>query len=382
MSTPIYLDYNATTPVDPRVMATMLPYFTEKFGNAASSAHRYGWEASAAVEKAREQLASLIGAQSPAELTFTSGATEANNLALKGALAASRIKNPHVITQQTEHDSVLGTCHFLERHGVEVTYLPVDAEGRVSSEILRSALTDRTALVSIMTANNEIGTIQDIPALAAVVHAESTALFHTDAVQAAGKLPLDVAISGVDLLSLSAHKLYGPKGVGALYVRKRRPPITLTPLIHGGGQERGLRSGTLAVPLIVGFGAAAEIAQSDLATDAARISALKSRFLTALQTQISGVHINGHPTASLPNTINLSFDDIDASALIALMPGLALSSGSACTSGTLGGSHVIQALGHARSSLRISLGRPTLDRDIDAALSLIVEAVHKHRSFV
>ena len=377
---PIYLDYNATTPVDPEVLAAMLPFFMEKFGNAASSTHLYGWEANAAVSKARQAVAALIGAPSATSIVFTSGATEANNLALKGLVAASRLSHPHLITQKTEHGCILDTCHFLESQGARITYLDVDSHGRVTPQQVESALTDETVLVSIMSANNETGTVHPIADIAAIVHRHPHARFHTDAVQAAGKLPIDVEADGIDLLSLSAHKCYGPKGIGALYLGKRRPPIALIPLLHGGGHENGSRSGTLAVPLIAGFGKAAQLARTRLSEDIARVSGQRRRLLEHLTGAIDGIIVNGHPTDCLPNTLNLSIPGIDANTLIAAMPDLALSAGSACASGSLAGSYVIDALCHdparVRSAVRISLGRVTTDADVDSAGAILVKTIN------
>jgi cysteine desulfurase len=310
VKTPIYMDNNATTRVDPRVVAEMLPYFTEKYGNAASRNHPFGWEAEAAVEEARERIAAIIGA-SAKEIIFTSGATESDNLALKGVAAMYKKKGNHVVTQATEHKAVLDTCKRLERDGFQVTYLPVDKYGQVSAEQVREAITDKTILVSIMAANNEIGTLQPVKAIGKLCK-EKGVLFHTDAVQTIGKLPIDVEDMGIDLLSMTAHKLYGPKGIGALYVRKKDPRVRLEPQIDGGGHERGMRSGTLAVPLIVGFGAACEIAGREMAEESERTRSLRERLREAIMDQLPETYLNGHATERLPGNANISFAYVGA----------------------------------------------------------------------
>lgn len=374
MAMPIYLDHHATTPCDPRVVEAMLPYFTEKFGNAASRTHLYGFVANTAVERAREQVAALLGA-SPKEIIFTSGATEADNLAILGVAEATG-HTRRVITSAFEHKAVLDPCAALERRGWEVVRLPVSRDGLVSPDDLRRALERPASLVTIMLANNEVGTVQPIAELATIARERGT-VFHTDAAQAPGKIP--VTGLGADLVSLSAHKLYGPKGIGALYVRRGRPKVPIEPVFFGGGHERGLRSGTLAVPLIVGFGVAAEIAAEDLLSgEVDRLRALRDRLLDGVRA-IGGVHVNGTMDARLPNNLHLSFDGVDGEALLLSVKELALSSGSACTSATLEPSHVLRAMGlsaeHLHGSLRFGLGRPTTDADIDTAIAVLRERV-------
>ena len=381
LQTPVYLDNNATTPVDPRVVEAMLPMFTETFGNAASHSHAFGWRAEAAVEKAREQVARLIGADAK-EIIFTSGATESDNLAIKGAAQMYRDKGNHIITCATEHKAVLDTCHYLQGHGFEVTWLPTDETGRVAPAAVAEAITDRTILITIMAANNEIGTIHPIAEIGAVAK-KAGVLFHTDATQAVGKIPIDVEAMGIDLLSLSGHKLYGPKGVGALYVRRRGPRVRLAIQMHGGGHERGMRSGTLNVPGIVGVGAAAEICQKEMADDAERLTRLRDRLEKGIVGQLEMVKLNGHPTERLPNTLNLSFAYVEGESLMMKMKDVAVSSGSACTSASLEPSHVLRALGVeddlAHSSIRFSLGRFTTEEEIDYAVERVVAAVRKLR---
>jgi cysteine desulfurase len=383
MKRPVYLDAHATTPVDPRVLAAMRPYFAEDFGNAASRTHAYGWRAEEAVDRAREQAGALLRA-SPKEIIWTSGATESNNLALLGVMEAARDRGDHLVTCVTEHPSVLDPARELERRGFRVTRLPVDPSGLLDPDLLRDALDDRTLLVSIMTANNEIGTVQPIAELAAIVRAESRALFHTDAAQAAGKLPIDVERDGIDLLSLSAHKIHGPKGVGALFVRRRRPSVRLSPVFFGGGHERGLRSGTLNVPGIVGLGVALEIAAVEMEADAERLRRLRDRLHHAIETELDGVRLNGHPECRLPNNLNLSFDGVEAEALLNEIPGLAVSTGAACSSASPEPSHVITALGfpdsRAQSSIRFGLHRFTTEDDVDFAAAEMVRAVRKLRA--
>jgi cysteine desulfurase len=375
----IYLDHHATTPVDQRVLETMLPFFSQKFGNAASRQHRFGWEANDAVEKARKQIAALIGA-STKEIVFTSGATEANNLAIKGAAEAARSRGDHIVTVATEHKAVLDPCKRLESQGWRVSVLPVDGDGRVDVRDVEQAVTDRTALVSVMAANNETGVVQPVREIAAIAHAKG-ALVHTDAVQAVGKVPLDVESLGVDLLSMSAHKLYGPKGVGALFVR-RRPPISLLPQFDGGGHERGLRSGTLNVPGIVGFGAAAEIARDEMPGESTRLAGLRDRLLERLDAAVDGVTVNGGRAARLPGSLNVSFPRIDGEALLVSLEGVAVSSGAACT--TAEPSHVLLAMGLrkdlALASLRFGLGRWTTEEEIDEASRRVAETVTHLRS--
>jgi cysteine desulfurase len=381
VQTPIYMDNHATTRTDPRVVEAMLPYFTEKFGNAGSRNHRFGWEAEAAGDRAREQVAALVGAASR-EIVFTSGATEANNLALKGAAAMYKHKGNHLVTVVTEHKAVLDPCKRLQRDGFAVTYLPVDRYGRVTPEQVADAITEKTILVSVMAANNEVGTLQPIREIGRVCK-EKGVLFHTDAAQAAGKVPLDVEEMGIDLLSLSAHKMYGPKGVGALYVRRGEPRVRLEPQIDGGGQERGLRSGTLPVPLVVGFGAAAELCQAEMAGEAKRLSALRERLREGLQGRLEGVTLNGHPTERLPGNLNLSFAFVQGEALLMPLKDVAVSSGSACTTANPEPSYVLKALGVpdelARGSLRFGLGRFNTQEEVDYAVEAVARAVGQLR---
>ncbi len=382
VKTPIYFDNNATTQIDPRVLAAMMPYLTDTFGNAASRSHVFGWRAEEAVETARRQVASVIGG-GPKDIVWTSGATESDNLAIKGVAEMYSEKGRHIITAATEHKAVLDTCQYLETRGFEVTYLPVDPQGRVTAEQVAAAITDRTILVTIMAANNEIGTIHPIAAIGALCK-ERDVFFHTDATQAFGKIPLDVDAMGVDLLSCSGHKIYGPKGVGALYVRRRKPRVRLAGQMHGGGHERGMRSGTLNVPGIVGFGAAAELAQNDMAEDAARIAALRDRMHESICSRLDHVTLNGHPTERLPQTLNLSFAYVEGEALMMKFRDLAVSSGSACTSASLEPSYVLRALGVgdelAHSSIRFSLGRFTTEEEIDFAVKQIVQGVTELRA--
>jgi cysteine desulfurase len=383
MPRPVYLDYHATTPVDPRVLDAMLPYFSEHFGNAASRQHAYGWKALEAVDAARTQVADLIGA-SAGEIVFTSGATESNNLAIKGVAHALGDRGDHVITAVTEHKSVLDSCARLERDGWRVTRLGVDREGFVDLSALASAMTDRTVLVSVMAANNEIGVIQPLAEIAAVCHRHG-ALFHTDAAQAAGKIPLDVEAMGIDLLSLTAHKFYGPKGAGALCVRRRKPRIALACQIDGGGHEHGLRSGTLNVPGAVGLGAAAAICRAGMAAESERLGRLRDRLLDGLRRGIDGVGVNGPlGAARLPHNLHVSFDGIEGEALLMALGDLAVSTGSACSSGSQAPSHVLEAIGatgdHARASIRFGLGRATTDEDIDFAIERVTAVVGSLRA--
>ena len=381
VTTPIYMDNNSTTRVDPRVVEAMLPYFTEKFGNAASRNHPFGWEAEAAVEEARDQIATLIGA-SAKEIIFTSGATESNNLAIKGVAAMYKKKGNHVITQATEHKAVLDTCKRLERDGFQVTYLPVDKFGQVHSEQVRAALTDKTVLVSIMAANNEIGSIQPIQAIGKLCKSKGV-LFHTDAVQAVGKIPVDVEAMGIDLLSLTAHKIYGPKGIGALYVRKKDPRVRLEPQIDGGGHERGMRSGTLPVPLIVALGTACDIARREMASEAERTFRLRERLRKGIMGQLPETYVNGHPTDRLPGNANISFAYVEGEGLMMGIKDVAVSSGSACTSASLEPSYVLRALGVgdelAHSSIRFGLGRFNTDAEVDFVVDLVTREVNRLR---
>ena len=373
----IYLDHHATTPVDARVLEAMLPYFTEKFGNAASKQHRFGWEANDAVERARKQVAALIGASSK-EIVFTSGATEANNLAIKGMAKARRGERDHLVTVATEHKAVLDPIVRLEREAWRVTVLPVSPSGLIDLPALAAAVTERTALVSVMAANNEIGVLQPIAEAAAIAHAKG-AWFHSDAVQAVGRVPFDVQASDVDFASLTAHKIYGPKGVGALYVRKR---IVIAAEIDGGGHERGLRSGTLNVPGIVGFGRAAEIARAELPAEANRLRRLRDRLLDGLRAKTDGMRVNGTIDERLPGNLNVSFDGIDGEALLVSLDDVAVSSGAACTQAEP--SHVLVALGLSRdqalASLRFGLGRSTTSDEIEYAVTKIATVVERLRS--
>ena len=373
---PVYLDNQATTPTDPRVVEAMLPFFTERFGNPHSTAHAYGWDAEEAVERAREDLASLIGA-SAREIIFTSGATESNNLAIKGAARFHRAARPKVVTFATEHKCVLESCRQLEREGIQAVFLPVQADGLIDLDLLAETVDEETAVVSVMAVNNEIGVIQPLAEIGALCR-EKGAYFHTDAAQAVGKIPLDVNAEGIDLLSISGHKFHGPKGIGALYVR-RRPRVRLEAMIDGGGQERGLRSGTLAPPLCVGLGTAARLAAEEMAEEQQRISGLKARLLEGIRGRLDGVLLNGHADLRVAGNLNLAFEGIDAEALMKAMPRLALSSGSACTSTSVESSYVLRALGlseeRARASLRVGIGRFTSEVDIDLAIEEFVDKV-------
>ncbi len=378
---PVYLDYQATTPTDPRVVEAMLPYLTEKFGNPHSRDHRFGWEAEEAVEKARAQIASLIGADVK-EIIFTSGATESNNLAIAGAARFYRRKKNHIVTCVTEHKCVLETARYLEQEGFEVTYLPVEENGLVDLERLREAIRENTVLVSIMAVNNEIGVIQPVAEIGAICR-ERKVLFHTDAAQAVGKIPLDVNAMNIDLMSISGHKVYGPMGIGVLYVR-RRPRARLVPLIHGGGQERGLRSGTLPTPLCVGLGEACAIAEREMGTEVERLRMLRDRLLTGITGRLSEVHVNGDPERRIPGNLNLSFGYVEGEGLVTGVKDLAVSSGSACTSASVESSYVLRALGIddrlAHASLRIGIGRFTTEEDIDFAVETIVTEVERLRA--
>ena len=376
----IYLDYQATTPTDPRVVEAMLPFFSERFGNPASVQHARGLDAEQAVEAGRAEIAALIGAE-PREIIFTSGATESNNLAIKGAARFHRDKRPHVVTLTTEHKCVLESCRRVEREGSELTILPVDADGLVDLALLEEAVTERTAVVSIMVANNEIGVIQPIEEVGRICRSKG-AYFHCDAAQAVGKIPLDVHAASIDLLSISGHKLYGPKGIGALYVR-RRPRVRLQAMMDGGGQERGLRSGTLATPLCVGFGAACRIASQEMAEEGARLERLRDRLLASLSERLEGVAVNGDLARRLPGNLNVSFHGLNAEALMAALPGLALSTGSACTSASVEPSYVLKALGLsdalAGASLRVGLGRFTSEAEVARAAELLIAEVTRLR---
>ena len=377
--TPVYMDYHATTPVDGRVLDAMLPFFKEKFGNAASR-HATGWAAEDAVENAREQVSRLIGAQ-PKDIVFTSGATESNNLAIKGAAGVYRDREMHIVTQTTEHHAVLDPVRTLKQQGFQVSILPVDRSGQVHPEAVANAITDSTVLVSIMAANNEIGTLQPIAEIGRICR-ERGVIFHTDAAQAVGKIPVDVARMGIDLLSISAHKLYGPKGVGALYVRSR-PRIRLVPQMDGGGHEQGMRSGTLNVPGAVGLGAACEIACQEMADEAARIRKLRDRLQEKILTGLGDVHLNGHPQDRLDGNLNLSFAHIDGESLLMGLSEIALSSASACTSATLEPSYVLRAIGVgsdlARGSIRFGLGRFNTKAEVDYVADRVIAEVTRLR---
>jgi len=391
----IYMDNHATTPLDPRVLEAMMPYFTETFGNAASRSHGYGWEAEKAAETGREQIARLINARAK-EIIFTSGATESDNLAIKGVVEFYKDKGNHVITGAIEHKAVLDTCKALERKGLAtVTYLPVDRYGLVDPDDVRKAITDKTVLVSIMFANNEIGTINPIGEIGKVTR-EKGVLFHTDATQGVGKLPLDVEAMNIDLLSMSAHKMYGPKGIGALYVRAKGPRVRLTPIIDGGGHERGFRSGTLNVPGIVGFGKACELCREGMADEAQRLLGLRERLREGLFSQLDDIFLNGHPVHRLPGNLNVSFAYVEGESLLMGLngsthpiavaesePPIAVSSGSACTSATLEPSYVLKALGVgddlAHTSIRFGLGRFNTAEEVDYVTNRVVHEVRRLR---
>ena len=378
---PIYMDNHATTRTDPRVLEEMLPYFTEYFGNAASRNHEFGWVAEQAVEQARERIAKLIGANTK-EIIFTSGATESDNLAIKGVAEMYREKGNHIITQAIEHKAVLDTCKRLEKYGFRVTYLPVQKDGRIDLDDLKRAMDDKTILVSIMAANNEIGVLQPIREIGALCH-ERGVLFHTDAVQAIGKVPFNVIQDNVDLASITAHKLYGPKGVGALYVRRKNPRVQLVAQIDGGGHERGMRSGTLNVPGIVGLGKACAIAHEGMAEEAKKISALRDRLKDKIMGQLDEVYINGSLEHRLPNNLNISFAYVEGESLLMGINDIAVSSGSACTSATLEPSYVLKALGAgddlAHSSIRFGLGRFNTEAEVDYVAERVVDTVKRLR---
>lgn len=378
----IYLDNNATTRVDPKVLDAMLPYFCDRFGNAASRNHAYGWEAEEAVDKARQQVAALIHADSK-EIIFTSGATESNNIAIKGVAAMYGDKGKHIITQEIEHKAVIDPCKYLEQHGFRVTFLPVDPVGRIRLEQLREAMTDDTILVSIMHGNNEIGTLQPVAEIGRLCK-ERGVLFHTDCCQTFGKVPIDVDAMGIDLLSCSGHKIHGPKGVGALYVRRKKPRVRCEAVLHGGGHERGMRSGTLNVPGIVGLGAAAELCHQHMDTEPAQIARLRDRLIQGILSQLDDVHLNGHPTERTPTNANLSFSYVEGESLMMGFSEIAVSSGSACTSASLEPSYVLKALGVgdelAHSSIRFSLGRFNTQEEIDYTIDKVVSTVRKLRA--
>jgi cysteine desulfurase len=378
---PIYFDNHATTQLDPRVLQAMLPYFTEHFGNAASRNHAYGWEAEEAVEKARRQIASLIGANAK-EIVFTSGATESNNLAIKGVAEMYAEKGNHIITAATEHKAVLDTCKHLEKKGCRVTYLPVMGDGRIDLDMLRAAITDQTILISIMYANNEIGVIQPIAEIGRIAK-ERGVLFHTDAVQAVGKIPVNVIADNVDLMSITAHKMYGPKGVGALYVRRKSPRVQLTAQMDGGGHERGMRSGTLNVPGIVGLGEACAVAQAEMPEESQRLRAMRDRLRARFESALDEVFINGSMEHRLPHNLNMSFAYVEGESLLMGIDDIAVSSGSACTSATLEPSYVLKALGlgddMAHTSIRFGLGRFNTEAEIDYVADKLIAVVTKLR---
>lgn len=379
---PIYMDNHSTTRVDPRVVEAMLPYFTEHYGNAASRHHVFGWKAEEAVETARAQVAQLIGAD-PREIVFTSGATESNNLALKGVAGMYRKQGDHIITTAIEHKAVLDPCKRLEHEGFRVTFLPVDRFGQVTVQQVAEAFTEKTILVSIMAANNEIGSLQPIEEIGRLCK-ERRILFHTDAAQAAGRLPLGVESLGVDLLSLSAHKIYGPKGVGALYVRRQEPRVRLEPLFDGGGHERGMRSGTLPVPNIAGFGETCELCLAEMVDESERLCRLRDRLYRGITGQIDEVFLNGHPTVRLPGNLNLSFAFVEGQALMMNMRNVAVSSGSACTSANPEPSYVLRAIGVsdelAHSSIRFGLGRFNTEEEVDYVVNEVVQTVQRLRA--
>jgi len=381
MKLPIYMDNHATTPLDPRVLAAMMPYFTDKFGNAASRNHSFGWEAEEAVENGRKQVADLIGATAK-EIIFTSGATESDNIALKGAAEMYAEKGDHIITTAIEHKAILDSASWLEQRNIRVTYLPVGRDGLIDLEQLEQAMTDRTILVSVMAANNEIGTVQPIREIGALTRKRGI-LFHTDAVQAAGKIKLDVDDMNIDIMSLSAHKIYGPKGIGALYVRRKGPRVRLTPVVHGGGHERGMRSGTLNVPGIVGFGKACEICAREMESENTRLRALRDRLKERIMNHLDEAYINGSMEHRLPNNLNISFAYVEGESLMMGLKDVALSSGSACTSASLEPSYVLKALGVgeelAHSSIRFGLGRFNTEEEVDYVAQKIVENVKRLR---
>ncbi len=381
MKLPIYMDYHATTPMDPRVFEAMKPYFLETFGNAASRNHSFGWEAEEAVEKSRKQIASLIGATAK-EIVFTSGATESNNLALKGVAEMYAEKGNHIITAATEHKAILDTCKRLEKHGVRVTYLPVQTNGLVDLEQLQAAITDKTILISIMYANNEIGVMQPIAEIGKIAKSKGV-LLHTDATQAVGKVPVNVIKDNIDLMSLSGHKMYGPKGVGALYVRRKSPRVQITAQMDGGGHERGMRSGTLNVPGIVGLGEACALCQAEMPEESKRMAFLRDKLRDKLQSELDETYINGTMEHRLPNNLNISFAYVEGESLLMGINDIAVSSGSACTSATLEPSYVLKALGAgddlAHSSIRFGLGRFNTEEEVDYVAAKVIDVVKKLR---
>jgi len=382
VKTPIYLDHHATTPVDPRALEAMVPFFTERFGNPASRTHAFGRAAEAAVEEAREKVAALVGARRD-EIVFTSGATESDNLALKGVARSARGRGNHLVTNQAEHNAVLDPCRRLESEGWRVTCLPVDRFARVDAEAVRGAIGPETVLVSVMAANNEVGTLNPLPEISEVCRAKEVP-FHTDATQAVGKIPFDVRETGVDLASFTAHKIYGPKGIGALFVRGGSPGVRLEPILEGGGHEKGLRSGTLNVPGIVGFGRACEICGTEMAAEAALLRALRDRLQSRLFEALDRVTLNGHPTERLPGNLNVSFAFLEAEALMAALEEIAVSSGAACTSAKREASHVLRAMGVPRDlaegSIRYGIGRFNTEEEIDRAAARTIQEVRRLRA--
>ena len=382
MKIPIYLDNHSTTQLDQRVLDVMLPYFRDVFGNAASRNHSFGWEAEAAVDQAREQIARLIGASSPKEIIFTSGATESDNLAIKGAAEAYKEKGNHIVSCVTEHRAVLDSCKSLERRGASVTYLPVNSDGTLNFEKLSAAITEKTILISLMAANNEIGVIHPVKEIGQIAK-ERGILFHCDGAQAVGKIPVNVEEMGIDLLSISAHKMYGPKGVGALYVRSKRPKVRLSPIIDGGGHEQGLRSGTLNVPGIVGFGKACEIAGLELPQEADRLTDLRERLKHGILSRLDEVFVNGDPVRRLPGNLNIAFAYVEGESLLMALKDIALSAGSACTSASLEPSHVLRALrlpdDMVYSSIRFGLGRFNTTEEIDYTVDRVAQEVSRLR---
>jgi cysteine desulfurase len=378
---PIYMDNHATTPLDPRVLDAMMPYLTDRFGNAASRNHKFGWEAEEAAESARKEIAALIGADAR-EIVLTSGATESDNLAVKGVAWMYREKGDHIITAVTEHKAILDTCKHLEKDGFRVTFLPVDNKGFVDLDDVRQAITDKTILISIMAANNEVGVLQDIKEIGAIARQRGV-LFHTDAVQAAGKVPFNVNEMNVDIASLSAHKIYGPKGVGALFVRRRNPRVLLTPIIDGGGHERGMRSGTLNVPGIVGFGKAAQIAREELAKESAEMFRLREKLRATLERELDEIYINGDLQKRLPGNLNMSFAYVEGESLLMGINDIAVSSGSACTSASLEPSYVLKALGVgedlAHTSIRFGIGRFNTEEEVDYVAARVIDVVRRLR---
>jgi cysteine desulfurase len=381
MKLPIYMDYHATTPMDPRVFEAMKPYFMETFGNSASRNHSFGWQAEEAVEKSRKQIADLIGA-TPKEIVFTSGATESNNLALKGVAEMYAEKGNHIITAATEHKAILDTCKRLEKHGIRVTYLPVQSNGLVDLEMLKDAITDKTILVSIMYANNEIGVLQNMAEIGKLAKSKGV-LVHSDATQAVGKVPVNVIKDNIDLMSMSGHKIYGPKGVGALYVRRKSPRVQITAQMDGGGHERGMRSGTLNVPGIVGLGEACALCQAEMPEESKRMAYLRDRLRGKLEAQLDEVYVNGTMEHRVPNNLNISFAYVEGESLLMGINDIAVSSGSACTSATLEPSYVLKALGAgddlAHSSIRFGLGRFNTEEEVDYVADKVIDVVKKLR---